>query len=299
MARGLLKDDSEWDRCLQEAGLIQTGHQLRQLFVSILIYNNPIDARSLYDRHLESLSDDCRHRLQIQFHIINPDPQQVESLALQEINFVLQRFGKSLADYSLPNPIYMFDDNVMKGVPRIISEQKIDDPSILQERWRQGYRSANQEQKMILDTIRSMIISRQSGLFFIDGPGGTGKTFVENLLLNWVRANSEIALAVASSGIASILLHHGVISHSRFHIPIDIQAESICNISLQSPVAQLLRCTKLIVWDEVSSQSRYCFEAVDRTLKDINKSPEWFGGIPIVFAGIIIIYRRYFILMDN
>ena len=133
--------------------------------------------------------------------------------------------------------------------------------------------------------IQSAVTSGQGGLFFVDGPGGTGKTFIENLLLNWVRGNSQIALAVASSGIASILLHHGRTSHSRFHIPIDIQPESMCGISAQSAIAQLLRCTSLIIWDEVSSQHRYCFEAVDRTLRDLHKSEEWFGGIPVVFAG--------------
>src|SRR5579859_871153 len=34
--RGLLATDDEWHRCLEEAGLIQTGHQLRQLFAAIL-----------------------------------------------------------------------------------------------------------------------------------------------------------------------------------------------------------------------------------------------------------------------
>jgi PIF1-like helicase len=179
--------------------------------------------------------------------------------------------------------LHSFDDVI--GIPRIIAEETADDPVMLQELWADGYRSANIEQKSILDTIQSAIISGLGGLFFIDGPGGTGKTFVENLLLNWVRGNSEIALAVASSGIASILLHQGRTSHSRFHIPIDIQPESVCAVSAQSAVAELLRRTELIIWDEISSQHRYCFEAVDRTLKDLHKNDEWFGGIPVVFAG--------------
>jgi len=97
---------------------------------------------------------------------------------------------------------------------------------------------------------------------------------VENLLLNWVRENSQIALAVASSGIASILLHHGRTSHSRFHIPIDIQPESVCGISAQSGLTELLRLINLIIWDEISSQHRYCFEAVNRTLQDLRKNDE-------------------------
>ena len=282
-ARGLLEGDNEWDQCLEEAGLIQTGQQLRQLFVSILLYNDPVDLWSLYERHLPCLSDDCRYKLQRQFYIQDPNYEQVESLALHEINIILQRFGKSLSDYCLPNPSYSFNDII--GIPRIIAEEKASNPQELLDLWADGYQSANIEQQNILDTIQAAIESGCGGLFFIDGPGGTGKTFVENLLLNWVQGNSQIALAVASSGIASILLHHGRTSHSRFQIPIDIQPESVCAVSAQSSLATLLRFTKLIIWDEISSQNRYCFEAVDRTLKDICKSDKWFGGIPVVFAG--------------
>ena len=49
----------------------------------------------------------------------------------------------------------------------------------------------------------------QSNLFFIDGPGGTGKTFTYNALLAAVRAEGGIALAVASSGVAALLLPGG------------------------------------------------------------------------------------------
>ena len=39
-------------------------------------------------------------------------------------------------------------------------------------------------------------------VFFINGPGGTGKTFLYNTLLTKVRGRGEISLAMASSGIA-------------------------------------------------------------------------------------------------
>jgi hypothetical protein len=39
-ARGLLETDDEWDSCLTEATTIDTGNQLRELFVGIVLYNN-------------------------------------------------------------------------------------------------------------------------------------------------------------------------------------------------------------------------------------------------------------------
>jgi hypothetical protein len=47
------------------------------------------------------------------------------------------------------------------------------------------------------------------GLFFLDVPGGTGTTFLINLLLAENRKQNEITLATALSGIAATLLEGG------------------------------------------------------------------------------------------
>lgn len=112
---------------------------------------------------------------------------------------------------------------------------------------------------------------------------------MENLLLAYVRSRQGIALAVASSGIASILLEGGRTSHSRFKIPIDIEYDSICAIKAQSSLAELMKRTSLIIWDEAPAQHRHCFEAVDRTLRDLRNSNTWFGGIVVVFAGNLLL----------
>lgn len=46
-------------------------------------------------------------------------------------------------------------------------------------------------------------------IFFVDGPGGTGKTFLYKYLLASIPMKKDIALAVASSGIAANLLPGG------------------------------------------------------------------------------------------
>ncbi|PKY58476.1 hypothetical protein RhiirA4_304547, partial [Rhizophagus irregularis] len=52
--------------------------------------------------------------------------------------------------------------------------------------------------------------------FFIDGPGGTGKTFLYNTILAKIRLCSEIALPVTSSGIAALLIDGSRTAHSCF-----------------------------------------------------------------------------------
>ncbi len=112
-----------------------------------------------------------------------------------------------------------------------------------------------------------------------------GKTYLENLILAKVRSNSEIALAVASSGIASLLLDGGRTAHSRFKIPLELDSSSICSISKQSDTAKLLRDTKLIIWDEAPMMNKFAFEAVNRTLQDLCDSEEIFGGKVVVLSG--------------
>ena len=76
----------------------------------------------------------------------------------------------------------------------------------------------------------------------------------------------KIALAVASSGIAAELLQGGRTTHLCFKIPIPINESSMCNISLQSNDAKLLRETSLIMWDEIMMSHVHQVDCVDRSL---------------------------------
>ena len=93
----------------------------------------------------------------------------------------------------------------------------------------------------------------------MEGFGGTGKTFLINLVLAKVRSEGRIALSTASSGIAATLLDGGTTAHSRFKIPIDIQSDSTCNIPAQGNLANLLRETDLVFWDEAPMQNIHTF----------------------------------------
>nr|GEU79291.1 retrovirus-related Pol polyprotein from transposon TNT 1-94 [Tanacetum cinerariifolium] len=57
---------------------------------------------------------------------------------------------------------------------------------------------------------------------FTDWPGGTRKTFLYKTIISRLRSERKIVLAVASSGIASLLLPAGRTVHSRFVIPLEL-----------------------------------------------------------------------------
>lgn len=98
-------------------------------------------------------------------------------------------------------------------------------------------------------------------------------------------------LTVASSGIASLLLTGGRTAHSRFAIPINVNEDSTCAIRQGTNLAELFKKTKLIICVEAPMINKHCFEALDKSLKDILRSSNAaslekpFGGIVVVFGG--------------
>ena len=140
-----------------------------------------------------------------------------------------------------------------------------------------------------LDSYNKIIDSINSGrgaVFFINGPGGTGKTYLYKTLCHKLRSEGKILLCVASSGIATLLLPGGHTAHSTFHIPIHtLTAESLCNISKQDQQAELLHAVDLIIWDEALMQNRFTHEALDKTMHDIcDNKDQSFGGKTVVFG---------------
>nr|GEX77583.1 hypothetical protein [Tanacetum cinerariifolium] len=65
-----------------------------------------------------------------------------------------------------------------------------------------GETMAFSDQKNAYDAIMRHVDDNSTGVFFLDGPGGTGKTFLYKALLATVRSRGLSALAIASSGAA-------------------------------------------------------------------------------------------------
>jgi hypothetical protein len=129
-------------------------------------------------------------------------------------------------------------------------------------------------------------------LFFLHSAGGGGKTHVCNTIAAAIRSQGKVALCVASSAIAALLLDGGRTAHSRFKIPIPINESSTCNIAKGDYMHGVLKETKLIIWDEAPMQHRYGPEAVDKTIRDLLHDPDdpiendkLFGGITVLFVG--------------
>ena len=112
--------------------------------------------------------------------------------------------------------------------------------------WEQRWTSLNNNQIIAADAIWDAVTHSTGQLFFLDGYGGTGKTMLQNTVLRRVQNNSKVAIAVASSGIAAILLQGARTAHSCFKIPLNATAQSSCTVSKKSDLADLLVLTKLV-----------------------------------------------------
>jgi Rad3-related DNA helicase len=80
----------------------------------------------------------------------------------------------------------------------------------------------NEEQRVAYDDIMSSVDTDDGGLFFVDGPSGTGKTYLYRALLATIRSQKKIAVATATSGVATSIMPGGRTAHSRFKIPLTI-----------------------------------------------------------------------------
>ncbi|KAI3764815.1 hypothetical protein L2E82_14832 [Cichorium intybus] len=265
LERGLIENDDNLSQCLTEASLFQFPSALRRLFATILIYCEPGNVRKLWDDHYDSLSEDYRKQYN--------NSEIVQNLVLIDIRVLLQSLGKNLNDFDLP--IVNADVNVESRGYRDVQEEY----SIVVEYEDLHARdSLNPDQKFAYNEIMRHVDENISGVFFIDGPGGTGKTFLYKALLANIRARGFIALATATSGVAANNMPGGRTAHSRFKIPINLDNNSMCSIKKQSGTAQLLREAKVIIWDEASMAKRQAVEAVDRTMQDITGDKLPFGG---------------------
>jgi len=288
LARNLLEDDGEWDRCLSDARHMQTGSQLRSLFAIILKDGTPAQPDRLWEKYKVYLCDDIEHYLINNGILDNPTEDQVYDFGLYQIDKTLfhSNIVEGIQKFHPPMPIPNYEFWQQQQGNRLIIEQLAYNSDEQKQKAEVNIAKLNNEQRSAFDQIKQAVVNSTGETFFLHGPAGTGKTFCYNTLCYALRGERKIVLCVASSGIASLLLMGGRTAHSTFKIPIEIHEGKTCLIKKQSHLAELLRTTHLIIWDEVPMQNRFCQEAVDMALRDIRSQPDKpFGGITVVFGG--------------
>ncbi|XP_057299173.1 uncharacterized protein LOC130629828 [Hydractinia symbiolongicarpus] len=124
---------------------------------------------------------------------------QAEQMVLGKIKGVIQQFGKRLTDFGLP----------------ALQEALLDDLPNTEEMRQEALNIRpllNAEQLHVADSILNAVTNNNinvANIFFLDGPGGTGKTFTYNYIIKEVIARNLCVATCAWTGIAATLLQNG------------------------------------------------------------------------------------------
>ncbi|CAN6573919.1 unnamed protein product [Malus baccata var. baccata] len=213
--RGLLERDDNIRQCLLEASTIQMPSALRRLFVTILVYCAPIGVRGLWDEFYPFMIEDY-------VSMTNITPTLTTNGLLRKLNILLVQFNKSINEFDLPQMTRGNESSL--GMTRCIEDEiSIGIP------------------QQDLDAIERLNDDqRKNATFFVDGPGETRKTYLYCALLASLRRLGHIILAT------------GRTTHSKFKIPLSLDASSMCSIGKQSDLAKLIQKAKAIIWDEAT-----------------------------------------------
>ncbi|KAF7808150.1 ATP-dependent DNA helicase PIF1 [Senna tora] len=227
---GLLDDDKEYIEGIVEDSKWSSGFYLRKLFVTLLIHNTIARPSYVWENTWMHLSDDillkeCHRTGNPDLHL---DNEHVKNIALADIENILKLNGRSLANFT---PMTMPNKALMRNLENLLINEELNyDRNMLKLEHDILLSPLTSEQKNIYDTIMAAVNDAKPGLFFVNGFGGSGKTYIWNTLTSAIRSNGDIVLAVASSGIASQLIPGGRTAHSRFAIPLNIDGNSTCQI---------------------------------------------------------------------
>lgn len=258
---------------------------LRNLFAVMLLSCNMSNPLQLWENHKENLSEDILHQVQLQLNNTDINYNEIifnKTLIMIE-NKIHSLGGKYLQTYGLPEPSREQESCLNNELLAEISY----DADKLKKYLEENEPKLVRDQKEAYDKIMDAVSNINGGIYFLDAPGGTGKTFLINLLLAKVRLGKEIAVAVASSGIAATLLTGGRTAHSALKLPLNLASTEspTCNISRGSNKAIVLQKCKLIIWDECTMLHKSALEALDISLRDIRRNSHIMGGIVLVLAG--------------
>ena len=284
---GLLQSDGEWNEVLQEAVFVCSSQSLRALYVTILIWSAPADPKALFDAFWTDWTDDFVYQAESR----KLDESQQKTLVLHDIGNRLLQFEKQLRDFSLTEPSEADLAAVswfIEGHSAIISEELDFNPDTVREESEQYVSLYTDEQRAVHNRVLEAVRGNKALQLYVNAKGGCGKTFLLNGILQTIRGLEPggcVALAMATTGIAAMLLENGRTFHSRLKAPLNPDDQSMLRILAQSELAKLVQMAKILAIDEVTMLDNLLMAALNRSLQDIMGNNLPFGGKVIVFSG--------------
>lgn len=181
IALGLVHDDSHLDKAMDEAVITDSPYKLRDLFAVILVFCKPTQQKALYlwDTYKELMAQDFLRKLCPLGEDALPEHQRSSEnkclIALSEATETLE--GNPINAYGLPTPTQELRLNMA-----YVRETSYDHLE-LEHAVSSIEPTLTEEQRSVYEDILRSVQQPQSHVFFLDSPGGSGKTHLLRLLL--------------------------------------------------------------------------------------------------------------------
>ena len=129
-------------------------------------------------------------------------------------------------------------------------------------------------------------ILKSGSNIFLTGSAGTGKTFLLNKFIKYLKKEKISVGVTASTGIAATHLNGRTIhSWSGIGLKNDMDNESIRDLIKRKYLRDRIRKTKILIIDEISMLDADRLDLVDKVCREAKRLNLPFGGIQVVMCG--------------
>ena len=172
IAMGLMDDKAELDKTMDEAVTIQSGENVRKLFLSILLYCRPSDPPKFWQNHKQKLYEDWLRNCSVEY---------AENKALLWLEEHLLPLEMDLASYGLPLPGSSSISSSKELA--VIAEERNYNPDDEKRKYEHKLQLMTDEQRKIFFAVKEAI-DGDGGMFAIDAPGETWNNQSCNFITN-------------------------------------------------------------------------------------------------------------------
>ena len=242
--------------------------------------------RALADIDLHLLVASARYASDFGLHAEPASPDAVPSSGSGELDRRQVRLERLLRPLRISFSSDEMRDEFRRSVQERVEGLNADQRIVYDRVVREVMQAARQRSSARMAS-RARSSSSASHLFVLQAAGGTGKTYLINLLRDTLKMRGLLAVPCATSGIAALLLGEGAGTlHRWFGVPLELHNDSVSHLSIDSANATVLRDAHLVIIDEAFMMSTQVYAVVDRFLRHVRDMPNVpFGGACVLFTG--------------
>ncbi|KAK6012895.1 hypothetical protein OSTOST_21927 [Ostertagia ostertagi] len=262
---GFLDDDRYFRQSLQEAAHYQSAPAMRSFFACLLCFCEVMQAQELWEEFVDTMLDDYTNQ--------GVDRDRAIAMAYFDVLDRVALMGRDLRQIVTP------PTTERPVVPTV----QMDHANYERIGLRQ-YETLNVKQKEAADEILDALDRSQNKCIFVDGPGGSGKTYLYSTVYNIAVGRRRRVQCVAWTGIAANLLPGGRTVNSVFKLNI-ADGNRTSSMRRQQKEAKHLMETDIIIWDEIQWHLELLSKQSTFSLEILMQVDTPFGGKVFVIGG--------------